>query len=156
MGSYNGLDPEIIKIFKGINDKLTEAQIEFIVDSLKPKPKKIFGQIINMLYLEDDNLASLIIQSNALGNIFTLSANPADPDINAKFNEIQIDNLNIFRNRLQEAFNYQSLVNIYHENNEIKSLVLVARQTQEQITLFSGPGGGSSGAYCRYGKPPCD
>ena len=107
------------------------------VSSLKPTKNKanpIFAQIVNLLYLHDgNNLAAVVLQDNSTGNLYTLSA---EPDLNAKLDTIQIDNLRDFQFRLQDIFNHDSLVSIYYENNRIKSLVVIK---QGQVSVPGGP-----------------
>ncbi len=138
----------------------TISKTDSNLNTVKPMLNTIiYGQIINMLYLKDDDLASIIIQektqSNSEGNMFILAYKPDYPNVNSETNIIEIHNLNCFRIRLQEAFNYHSLVNIYCENNnQIKSLVIVANPTLEE-KVFPRGGGGSDGPQCHYGSPPC-
>ncbi|MDJ0591691.1 MAG: hypothetical protein QNJ72_17125 [Pleurocapsa sp. MO_226.B13] len=147
----------------------TISKTDSNLNTVKPMLNTIiYGQIINMLYLQDDDLASIIIQEktqdNSEGNMFILAHKPDYPNVNSETNIVEINNLNSFRTRLQEAFNYNSLVNIYCENNnQIKSLVIVAKSTLEEKVLpldggnvlpFDG-GGGSDGPLCLYGSPPC-
>ncbi len=153
----NQLDPEIIKVFKSINDNLTEEQIEFIVDSSKPKGNpisgQIYGPIINMLYLEDDNLASVIIEDNT-GNTYILAVKPDELSITEEFHNIKINNLNNFRNRLQEAFNYQSSVSIFYEDNKIQSLV-ITKQILNSPGFLASNSSISSRAACCFPYPRC-
>ncbi|MGL5833991.1 MAG: hypothetical protein ACRC1Z_12285 [Waterburya sp.] len=116
--------------------------------SVRPNP--IFGQIINMLYLETGNdLASIIIQDSNNDNMLTTLS--IDSKINPEGLTIKVDNLDAFSERLKEAFNYQSFVNIDYKNSRILSLVIATRPVQELVTAksFEPP------VTCHYGRPPC-
>lgn len=150
------IKPEVIEFFQNeVDPKITPEQIENIIGSLKPKsqPNPIFGQILNLLYMEDGtNLVSIVMQDNSSGNLYTLSS---DFNINAESEIIEVVNLKDFQFRLQEAFNYQSLVNIYREDNQINSLVIIAKQIEEFNPQIASIGIPSPGAVCSFGSPPC-
>ena len=156
------IKPEVVEFFQNhLDPNMTPEQITDAIESLRPdsrpiRPNPILGEIVNLLYIGDStNLVSVIMQDNSSGNLYTLSSNP---NINAEFDLIDVANLNDFQFRLQDAFNHQSLVNIYYEDNRIDSLVIIAKQIQESEQfppLINGVGMNSSGGKCRYGSPPC-
>ena len=158
--------PEVIEFFQNqVDPNMTPEQISDVVESLRPnsQPNPIFGQIVNLLYQENGtNLVSIVIQDNFSSSVYTVST---DPDINTEFSVINVVNLKDFQFRLQEAFNYQSLVNIYCKDNKIDSLVAVAKQIQEPKIVsesknihdigINNIGLPSPGPICLYGSPPC-
>ncbi|MFM2311222.1 MAG: hypothetical protein RLZZ04_498 [Cyanobacteriota bacterium] len=94
-------------------------------ESLSPKSKSnpIQGILVNLLYLEDgNNFAAVVIKEEDSDKLFTLTA---ESDLMNEANAIQVNNLEGFQSRLQDAFYHDSLVSIYYENNRIDSLVII-------------------------------
>ena len=136
------IKPEVMEFFQNrINPNMTPEQVEEVINSLNTinsQPNPIFGQIVNLLYLENGtNLVSIIMQDNSSGNIYAFSS---DPNIDVEAELINVANLNDFRFRLQEAFNYNLFVSIKYENDRIISLVItnqVQALTEVQDSIAS-------------------
>lgn len=126
------IDPEIAKFFQEkINPNLTQEQIAAIIEPLQPKPNSIIGRIINLSYQENsNNLVEVEIAS--LIKIFTLVLHS---NTNLEDNVIEVSNLNDYQARLQEAFNYKHLVEIYIENGK---LVLLKIMLENRMRLLIG------------------
>jgi hypothetical protein len=116
------------------------SQINTNLQIVKPTPNPIFGQIISLSYQgTGNNLVEVKIQENNFGSIFTLTAYC---NVNLDFYTIKIVNLNDFCFRLQEAFNSDSSISIFYENDKIVLLEIARRVT----AIFGGrPSRGSSG-----------
>lgn len=136
----SAIKPEIMEFFKGINPNVSSTEVATMLKSLEPcsKPNPILGTIVNLLYLEDgNNLAAIIIQDDDTGNLYTLSA---ESDLIENSDAIPIDNLKDFQFRLQDAFNHDSLLSLFYENNKINSLVIIKRKQNRKVVEFSrGP-----------------
>lgn len=110
------------------------------LESLKPHPKSnpILGMPINLLYLQDgNNLAAVVIREDSNGNLLTLSA---ESDLINEANAIRIDNLKDFQFRLQDIFNHNSSLSIYHEDHRIDSLVIIKPNKGGIDTVGRRPG----------------
>lgn len=84
-----------------------------------PEPNCFVGIITSLIYQENgNNLVEVKIQNNNSNceDIFTLTVY-CNVELDDK--NINIINLNEFQFRLQEAFNYQFLVKIFHESSKI-------------------------------------
>ena len=127
--------PEVMEFFQNqVNPNITPEQIENIMGSLNSvnsQPKPIIGSPVNLLYLQDsNNLAAVVIQEDSTGVLYTLSA---ESDLLTEANAVRIDNLKDFQFRLQDAFNHDSSVSIYYENDRIESLVIIKREQNSLV-----------------------
>jgi hypothetical protein len=144
--AVSAIKPEIMELFKDINPNVSSTEVATLLKTIEPcsKPNPILGTLVNLLYLEDgNNLAAIVIQDNDTSIFYTLSA---ESDLIEDSNAIQIDNLKDFQFRLQDTFNHDSLVNIFYENNSIKSLVIIKREPNKV---------GIEESKCRLRRPPC-
>lgn len=109
----------------------SEQVTNTVINDLNRKPKPIFGEIINLLYLENsNNLAAVAIQTETGENIIVLAK---DRDVSPEESTIKINNLVNFQVRLEEAFNHRSLVSISYEGNRIVAVVRITQEREQEV-----------------------
>ena len=101
----------------------------------------VLGKVDSLSYQGNgNNLVEVKIRENNSGNIYTYTFAASD-DTSSDFSTIKIVNLNDFCFRLQEAFNNQSLVSIFHEDDK-----LVLLEFTREVFSSRGAGGSSGGS----------
>lgn len=132
----------------------SEQVANTVINDKNLKPKPVFGEIVNLLYLESsNNLAAVAIQTENGENIIVLAK---DRDVSPEESTIKINNLVDFQVRLEEAFNHRSLVSISYDCDRIVAVVRIKQEQNleelENLPTQRNPSQMSKGSKCPYPK----
>lgn len=122
---------------KNLKNANSEQVANTVINDMKSMPNSnlVFGEIVNLLYLESsNNLAGVAIRSNIAENVVVLAK---DKELSPEAETIEINNLNDFQAKLEEAFNYQSFVSISYERDRIVAVVRILPE-QEAVSESVG------------------
>ena len=117
----------------------TVSRLEPQLQITKPSPNPMFGKISSLSYHgNSNNLVEIKMEDQHSGDTFSFSAYS---NVNSDFHTIKIVNLNDFCFRLQEAFNNEFLVSIFHEDGKIV-LLEITKQIFLAVASITRPSTG--------------